>query len=309
MTKYAAVAHVYWELPFAFRLPPHAFICWEPDEGSALFDPKPAVGALHWTRICQFLNAKDVFADVGLSQNDHVYPKHDYKITCVTSGKELPIIQLHSGPSGGFSEARPFTIANIFLCLKDLAEHSKPDVFKRAEAALNNIINLYRFFTQDPLSISLCLARDSYYTTISVAPIPSEWPELPAKEILQRLGELQFGSTLGQDRSHNIGLGGGDNLIAGAVLPQEILQLFFQWITSNIQLEVFHQLLLSAIRRLKTREFALSVVDAQSAFESNVCIILIEALKARGASETSITADLEYCRALYFNILFVSHNW
>ena len=46
MAKYAAVAHIYWELPFAFRLPPHVFICWEPEEGSALFDPKPAVGAL-----------------------------------------------------------------------------------------------------------------------------------------------------------------------------------------------------------------------------------------------------------------------
>ena len=36
MPQYEALVHVFWELPFALRLPPHAFYCWEPGEGVAI---------------------------------------------------------------------------------------------------------------------------------------------------------------------------------------------------------------------------------------------------------------------------------
>jgi len=88
MPQYEALVHILWELPFPLRLPPVGLFCWEPAEGTALFDPRPEVGELAWRRKSRLLKAEEVFANLGTP--NQCYPTHDYLITSrLRSGRQI----------------------------------------------------------------------------------------------------------------------------------------------------------------------------------------------------------------------------
>lgn len=291
MPEYKAIAHIFWELPFPLRLPPNAFFCWEPAEGIGLFDPRPDVGELAWRRKSSFLAATEVFADLG-PPND-CYPIHDYLITSkLRSGREIKTALLTGGPIGGFAEARPYTVANIFLCLRDKADYSTKGVLERAGVALNNILDVYRFVTMDVLVRSVRADLDCFYTVVSVAELPRETGDIEAQAALRMIGSLTFGSVIGVNRTHHVGLNSFDDLLAGEVIPEDTLRLFSSLIETPHNLELFHQLIFSAIRRLKRNEHALAVLDAQSAVESLVAVLITENLLNQGKTPQQIEAEI-----------------
>jgi hypothetical protein len=291
MPQYQALAHIFWELPFPLRLPPAAFFCWEPGEGLGLFDPQPEVGELVWKRRSCLLQAGEVFADVG--HPSQCYPEHDYLITSrLRTGREIKTAQLRRGPEGGFAEARPYSIANIFLCLRLRSDYSSPAVLERAGLALNNILDVYRFITMDPLARSVRADQDCYYTLVSVADLPGDLGDVEPRTALQLLGRLSFGSKIGVNRAHHVGLNSFDDLIAGDTIANDALRVFDTLIAGTHTLELFHQLVFSAIRRLKRKEHALSVLDAQSAFESLVAVLVAESLTAQGEALQQVEAAM-----------------
>ena len=291
MPRYEALVHVVWELPFPLRLPPTAFLCWEPGEGIALFDPRPEVGDLVWRRRSTFLQAAEVFPELG--HPNECYPAHDYTLTTLfPSGREIKTALLKHGSNGGFVEARPYTVANIFLCLRQRADYASQSVVERAAASLNNIVEVYRFFTMDPLARSLRAERDCYYTLLSVGDLPPESGEIEPQSALQHVASVSFGSVIGVSRAHRIGLNSFDDLLAGETLPLDVLRLFNSLVSSRHELELFHQLMFSAIRRLKRSEHALAVLDAQSALESLVAVLIVEDLKRRGQTSQQIEAEM-----------------
>lgn len=268
----AAVASIRWELPFVLSLPPGAFLCWEPDYGLAGLLVQPAVGTLQWKRSCGFLKPQDVFAQLGQVQDPRTLPQHWYKEACVQdTGRRLTTLELTPGPDGGFSEARPYSAVVLFLCLGRREDYSDPHTGERASAALNNALTLYRFLSMDPLSRPLDWAQDCYDTVVSVASVPSDWPGDSAEQVLRRVGELHFGAEIGKDRCHHIGLNSIEDLLPQGPLSGDALAIFAQRVRQPHELELFHELFLSAIRRMKRRELALAVVDAQSGFEAAVC--------------------------------------
>lgn len=299
MTTFEAVAHVTWELPFPLRLPPRAFLTWEPAEGKALFDPRPNVGELSWSRSSRLLPAKDLYGDLG-PENPHSYPEHGYLVTCSDpSGKTVKTANLTGGRDGGFSEARPYTFANLFLCLRELGSYASPTVRERAAASLNNFIDIYRFVTMDPLARSLDASRDCYYTMVSVAELPQGLREIEAEKILLRVGELKFGHMIGRNRSHTVGLNSFSDLYPGPELTPDVLKAIYPLAESRHEMELFHQLVLSAIRRLKRNETALSVLDAQSAFESFIAVLIVEELGRRGLSAQQVEHEMTYPQSLH----------
>jgi len=291
MPEYKAIAHIFWELPFPLRLPPNAFFCWEPAEGIGLFDPRPDVGELAWRRKSSFLAATEVFADLG-APNDG-YPTHDYLITSMLrSGREIKTAVLTRGPVGGFAEARPYTVANMFLCLRNKADYSTKEVLERAGIALNNILDVYRFVTIDPLVRSVRADLDCYYTVVSVAELPRETRDIEAQAALRMVGSLAFGMVIGVNRTHHVGLNSFDDLFAGEAIPEDVLRLFSSLIETPHNLELFHQLVFSAVRRLKRNEHALAVLDAQSAVESLVAVLISENLQKQGQTPQRIEAEM-----------------
>lgn len=289
MPHYEAIAHVFWELPFPLRLPPTAFFCWEPGEGLGLFDPRPEVGELAWRRRSCFLQAAEVFSDVG--HPNPCYPTHDYLVTShLRSGREIKTALLTRGPEGGFAEARPYAITNLFLCLRHRADYPSAAVLERAGVALNNILDAYRFITMDPLARSVRADQDSYYTLVSVADLPSDLGDVEPRAALQMLDRVSFGSVIGVNRAHHVGLNSFDDLVAGDTIPADALRLFDSLIATPHDLELFHHLVFSAIRRLKRKEHALAVLDAQSAFEGLVAVLVVENLGAQGQTLQQIEA-------------------
>lgn len=203
MPKYEALAHVIWELPFPLRLPAQAFVIWEPDEGVALFDPRPGVGELCWKRQSELLPLSEVFKDSGPA-ND-CYPTHDYLIASkLRSGKEVKTAMLTRGPTGGFVEPRPYAVANLFLCLRHKADYSAKRVLERAGLALNNVLDLYRFVTMDPLVRSVRADLDCYYTMVSVGELPASTGDIEASAALSLVGKVSFGSVIGVNRAHHV---------------------------------------------------------------------------------------------------------
>jgi hypothetical protein len=291
MPQFEAIAHVLWELPFPLRLPPHAFLTWEPDEEIALCDPRPSVGDLTWRRTSELLRPEQVFLDLGPPNN--IFPQHDYVITArLASGDEIPTAKLTQGPTGGFIEPRPYTVANFFLCLRSKRDYAGPRLMERAGLALNNILDVYRFVTMDPLARSVRADLDSYYTIISVADLPQPTKERTSHEALSLLDTLSFGSTIGENRVHHIGLNSLDDLLSGRVLPLDTVRLFCSIVRTPHSLELFHQLLLEAVRRLKRGEHAFAILDAQSAFETFVAVLTAESLQNQGLTPAAIETQM-----------------
>jgi len=287
MPRYEGVAHVQWELPFPLRLPPENFLCWEPEERTATFVSSPGVGTLRWSRSSTLLRPADVFKDAG--SGTLTFPTADYRITSkFESGREVVTAELTCGPDGGFQEPRPYSVANVFLCLRSSGGNWAENTIERATNVLNNIIDLYRFITLDPLARSIDGKRDTYYTLVSLAAVPSHWPDGTARDILLRMSELRFGETIGGNRIHRIGANSYEDLMSGAALKDEQIELFGRLAKQKHELDVFHVLILSAIRRLKRFEWALAVLDAQSAFEVLVATVLSDVLRRRGLSSDEI---------------------
>jgi hypothetical protein len=255
--------------------------------GLATLVASPGVGTLTWSRQCNLLTVGDVFSDPG--PGTAAFPTHDYRITSVLpSGREVITAELTKGPAGGFMEPRPYSVANVYLCLRRSSESRERRCLERATATLNNIIEIHQYLTLDPLARSVNGDRDSYYTLVSSASIPDAWPDTGAREVLQRLSQVHFGSTLGVDRTHHVGANSYDDLLSGYPLPPEFLRLFAELAAQPHSLEVFHVLVFSAIRRLKRFECSLAVLDAESAFEALVSAVLRDSLVASGTAAPDI---------------------
>jgi len=293
MPRYAGVAHVQWELPFPLRLPEAAFLCWEPDEGTATFVPAYGVGTFAWSRTSPLLRIEDVFGVPGRGMV--AIPTHDYRIASVlASGREILTAELTRGPNGGFTEPRPYAVANVFLCLRLADDQWASNTIQRATAVLNNVLDIYRLITLDPLARGINGQRDTYYTLVSLARTPPDWPEGSARDTLLRLEELRFGTTIGRDRIHQVGANSYDDLFFGGLLPTDHRDLFARIVDARHEIEVFHVLVFDAIRRLKRFEWALAVMDAQSAFEVLVATVFGEILTRQGVNALDIEGLLAH---------------
>lgn len=297
--KYTSVVHIRWELPFPLMLPPQTFLCWEPAEGVAAIDPCGHVGSLLWKRSCSFLSPGSVFKETSRSQDPRSMPTHHYRIESnLASGEAVITAEIHAGHDGGFAEARPYTVANVFLCMTQAGSYADTSVVERANAAVNNLIEIYRFLTLDPLLRPLHNERDHYCTTISEALIPLQLQKLTLEDILSRLGEFSFGSTVGKDRMYTIGSNSYEDLV-GNKPSTDGLEKFYSLVSKEHRLELFHQLIFSAIRRLKRKEAALAIVDAQSAFEAAIASMLRDGLISVGWEQSRINNEFAYNGSLH----------
>jgi len=286
MPTYEALAHVLWELPFPLRLAPEVIPVWEPAEGVAFFDPRSEVGELSWRRSPTVLQRSDVLPDVG-PDNDW-YPQYDYRYLAHRPGDErLVIAHLTRGAEGGFVEARQYTVANIILCLRDRRDAASGAAVARAAEALNNLLAVYRFITLDPPVRQLRADLDTYYTIVSVADLP-RLGDVDALTALRAIDRVRFGRELGVNRFHTMGVNSFSDLFAPDTLPCDLVSIFDDLVQHPHELELFHQLMLSALRRLKRHEHALAIFDAQSALETLVAAILVERLRASGKSDGEI---------------------
>jgi len=292
--KEKLIAHVRWEFPFPIMLPDEPLLCWEPQEGVAAFVPEGRIGSIQWHRQSTLFLASEIFEREPIKQDQNVFPKHSYRIVASAprTKKEVIIAELVGGADGGFIEARPYTVANIFLFVSNLKPTDEVSFEDRANLALNNIIDIYRLFSLDP-QLRPMHENDHYYTVITKAALPDHLAALPLEELFSHIEEFHFSDAVGKGRTHKIGINSIEDL-AGIAIAQENMSRFHNQVRHNIQLELFHQLIFSAIRRLKRKEEALAIIDAQSAFESVIAVMLREALSKTGWDGESIEKAFEY---------------
>lgn len=294
------VAHVRWEMPFPILLPSYVFLCWEPVEGVAAFVPEGQIGSLQWHRTSTFFSPKEIFGENPIVQNPASFPKENYRMASINNRtkKEITTLELFGGPEGGFKEARPYSIANIFLYIRSGPKRDEIDVGIRANAALNNLIDVYRLLSLDPYLRKMG-DDDHYDTIITYATLPDHLMDLPAGDALLHIEELKFSAMIGEGRVSKIGLDSLEDL-RGYGLDNENKRRFFAQVKFNIELELFHVLIFSAIRRLKRKEESLAIIDAQSAFESAIESMLRDGLQKEGWTNEKIDRELKYRGKLCF---------
>jgi hypothetical protein len=161
------------------------------------------------------------------------------------------------------------------------------DLVRRAAEAVNNVLGAYRFVTLDPLVRDLRADLDSYYTIVSIGNLPMMGDTDPFTA-LKAIDQVQFGTELGVSRFHRVGASSFADLFSPEPLPDQLLTIFDELVHQQHDLELFHHLMFSAIRRLKRHEHALAIFDAQSAFETLVASILAERQRASGRTEPEI---------------------
>lgn len=293
MPIYEALAHVLWELPFPLRLPPEIIPVWEPEEQIALFDPRPEVGEIVWRRTSTLLDRASVVPDAGPANN--WYPEYDYRLFAhypPPNGRTL-IAQIDRGKEGGFIEPRQYAVVNVILCLRNKADGATDTVIRRAASVVNNILDVYRFVTLDPHARGLRADLDTYYTVVSIGALPALGDVEHAGVALQAIDQVRFGTELGVNRFHRMGANAFSDLFEPEPLHRELRQIFDDLVREPHELELFHLLMFSAIRRLKRHEHALAIFDAQSALETLVAAILVERLAAAGHTAAAIKPMLE----------------
>lgn len=297
--KYTSVVHVRWELPFPLMLPSNGFLCWEPGEGVAAFNPEGHIGKIQWKRTCEFISPEIIFHEIYQIQDQRSMPTHSYKMTSkLRTGEEILTAELYGGPEGGFAEARAYTVANIFLCIAHPESYKDKSIVERANAAMNNVIELYRFFTLDPLQRPIRSHVDHYCTTLSEASVPQKFQQLPPDELLENINQLYFGSEVGKNRCYLLGLCSCEDLETYSLLPENIQDLY-NFVREEHKLELFHKLIFSSIRWLKRKEGALATIDAQSAFEASVASMLRDGLISEGWNRSKIDRELVYKGSLH----------
>ncbi len=289
--KYKSVAHIRWELPFPLSLPPEAILCWEPKEGLAAFVVEKHVGSLIWKRNCDLLSEKAVLGANTLEQDSNIYPRRDYRIRInkKTTKEQITISQIRQGITGGFDEARPYTIANVFLCIAFSDSIKDAAILKRANEALNNVISVFSLLSLDPLVRLINEENDHYYTLIAEAVLPVALQNETPSNILMRLNELQFRG--GDAQATIIGINSFYDFI-GQELNDIAERQLMRSVRNKQEYVLFHQLIFSSLRRLKRKEAAIAIIDAQSAFESAVASMLKDGLAAMGWRPEDIESSL-----------------
>jgi hypothetical protein len=83
--RYYGVAHVRWELPFLLRLPPNAFLCWEPQERFASIVSLARVGAVQWHRTSRLLSSQQALEPhyPFVPEPSESLPTRDYRLAAV----------------------------------------------------------------------------------------------------------------------------------------------------------------------------------------------------------------------------------
>jgi hypothetical protein len=291
--RYWGVAHVRWELPFPLRLPPHLIRCWEPLEGVGRLLFRPEVGSVQWSRSTNLLRTVDLFGDLGPPEDPGALPTHHYRVNAVMpSGKEYAALSLIGGADGGFKEVHPYSVANVFLCLRKKEDFHPTALADRAGATINNVLRVHRFLVFDGASRDVDPALDSYCTVFSLAHVPAEWPQSDADGLLIRLQDLSFGTMAGVDRHHKIGIGSAHDLSVSP-FDDATRSLIIRLVTAPVELAPYQELLLSAVRRLIRNELAFALVDAESAVEACIVRNIRAAMLADGTVESEVDLALD----------------
>jgi hypothetical protein len=291
--RYYGVVHVRWELPFPTRLHAKPFLCWEPTEGTALLLCLPRIGTVKWRRNSNLVDERQLLGVRFLEEPPGAIDPHSFRQSNeLTTGAELFTTEILAGAQGGFDEAHAYTVANVFLSLRERSDFDNEAPVTRASAAVNNVLGVHGLLTADGWTRPIRQSLDTYATTSSLAIIPSNWPQLAAADLLKRIELLNFASEIGQGRTMTIGAGSPDDLLQQQ-FEDSAMALITEHCQRRFDLTAYQQLVLSAIRRLGRREYVGAVIDAQSAVEVCVEGMLRRALLATGRSEDQVDVHVK----------------
>jgi hypothetical protein len=210
----------------------------------------------------------------------------------LSTGAQLFTTEILAGAQGGFDEAHAYTIANVFLCLKTRSDFDNEAPVTRAYSAVNNVLGIHALLAADGWSRPIRQSLDTYATTSSLAVLPADWPQLAPGDLLMRIERLSFANEIGHGRTMTIGTGSPDDLLQQQ-FEDSVMPLLYEHCRHRFDLAPYQQLILSAIRRLRRREHAGAVIDAQSGVEVCVEGLLRRALLGVGRSEEQVDGDIE----------------
>lgn len=286
------------DLPFYLRLPVGGFFTWDPEFDSALILPRQAVG-----EICFRRNRTELAHEVQiLDQPSEPLPIHEeytYALTSEFEGREVPTLKVCVAVEGGWTELRPYSEVVVFIAVHHKSEILGFDNRRRAFDVLNAFLDKYRVATQDPWVRRIEQEFDTYFQDASVGGVPESLHHKTAGEILQRLKEVRFSSSLGPNqRAITIRTDILDDLFPGKILDAPNLRIFVELAKRTWDLPLHYDLLLTAQHELKGRRYYQAVLEAETGFEVYVSRTLRRLSVHFGASEDEVVEAMSDPRKL-----------
>lgn len=287
------------DLPFYLRLPSSLFFTWDPEWGIAAILPCQHIGEVSFSKVCSLINSKRLLDSISDSVNNPSDQK--IKMTCMTKDYgEIPTLHIDTGASGGFTELRAYTEVIVFVITTEeggsLLAASKARTFE----VLNHFIDTYRLITQDPYVYRIGEEFDTYVVDYSLGNVPSEYESGSPTDILSHISSINFPRDIGKSRELKYRLNSLDDLFPGKILEKNFLDMFMQWIKSPYDVPLHYELILKAQVELKQRNYNLTIIEAETAFEVYIANVLLEASVAIGLARNQIIADMENPRKLGF---------
>jgi len=292
---FSSIIHVRTELPFPLVLPSSEILfCWEPKANVAAFIPEGIVGSVQWHRCCGFLTPEEVYGESPLDQDESVYLSRPYRMSSHLKNRSSNLVtaQLLPGKNGGFIEARPYTVSNLFL-LDYEKNINTEEVLSRATESINNIIGVHQLLSIDPLLRPIKIEGDAGVSLIMKASVPEGLTKATPIEILKKLTTFEFSNA---DGGPIIPTNSIEDLLGHKLGADGLIQLS-KLVRTKKPTELFHELFLSSIRKLKRGSAALAIIDAQSAFETAVASMLRDALKEEKLRDEQI--DKQFSKELH----------
>jgi len=288
------------DLPFYLRLPPNWFISYDNFHGECAIHCSHRFGQKQFSKSTPMINNLKIkkYDNYG---KDRPYNKYQYQITGYSENlkEEIPTLNIDRSDNGGFTELETYTEIHMLLFEDNIDEFT----FKnRISNNLNHFINIYRLITQDPYVFKIDFELDLYIRDIRMASLPENLKDRTISEILENLDNIEFPDYIGQGRKEILRVNHLADIWPGEDLNNDFLENFRNVVVNKYEMPLHYELILTAQFHLKKKDYHISIILSETAFEVYIEELLRQIFLSEGKTDSEIK-DL-----LVFNGSYGSHN-
>jgi len=281
------------DLPFLLGLPNDTYPIHDPIKEIALIQTIKREGSRAFFRNTP-ITGPTPFADLEMKAREFARLQQPYSYIITSQfpdGGQHATLNVHTGNSGGFAEAKPYTELHLTFLDNDLTKTLKNEggIMDRAGPLLNAFLDKYRLVSQDYRASRVGDGKNFYLATVHTSTLQEDEREIPARELIQRLFRQPrtFHAEIGRGAVNILGVNSATGLLPNDLDPT-LLPPLRRLLGTEYTLLLSYDLLLEAHRALQlTKDYKLAIVHAATAVEAHVLHLLYETLMLQGSTPSN----------------------
>jgi len=289
---------VFFDIPFPISIPNGAYLTYDPQKTVACVQTNLREGSRAFFRNRPIIGPTS-YQDLAKASQEQERPRKDrsYLQTNVSRDKaEKVTLNIHSGVDGGYAECKYYSEICVTFLADDIGMiNDSKRTFARVCEIANPFLEKYMLINEVYRISRVSLERNFYFATCQTSPLTAEEVALRPRELFDRLEKPRtFFSELGKGaanilRTNSFELLGPRNELKGKGL--EILKTF---VLEPYETPLSYDFIMESLRYLQRyRDYRLSIVHAETAFEVHVSGLLAKLMVVSGTKESKAWATIE----------------